>query len=149
MHEFPELVRRHRVDPGPLMHVGAAQAREIPTYYEAGFFDITVVESDHERAKALRTRFPGVNVVEDTGLDAPVRAVTVNVPGRELEVLDLIPWASLTLLTVATTAKDGANAASSYDLVTEAVTTRGFVEVDRWTRHPAEGADTFVAYLRP
>lgn len=149
MHEFPELIRRHQVDPGPLAHVGAAQAREIPAYYEAGFSDITVVETDPERAKALRTRFPGVNVVEDLALDAQVQAVTVNEPGRELEILDLIPWASLTLLTVATTAKDGADAASSYDLVTEVVTTRGFVEVDRWTRHPEDGADINVAFIRP
>lgn len=146
MHEFPELIRRHQVDPGPLVHVGAAQAREIPAYYEAGFFDITVVDPDPERAKALRTRFPGVNVVEDLRLDAPVHAVTVNEPGRELDVLDTLPWASLTLLIVATTSKDGANAASSYDLVTEAVTTRGFVEVDRWTRHPV---DLHVAFIRP
>ena len=154
MNEFPELIRRHQVDPGPLVHVGAAQRHEIPAYYEAGFSDITVIDSAPERVKSLRTRFPGVFIVEMTGnetlrLDARARVVTVNVPGHELAVLDALPWDNLTLLTVATTAKDGADAASSYDLVTEAVTTRGFVEVDRWTRHPHDAADVNVVYLRP
>lgn len=156
MHEFPELVRRHQVDPGPLVHVGAAQNREIPAYYEAGFFDITVVDSAPERTKEVRTRYPGVNVVELTGadglrLDADIlsaHVVVVNVPGHELTVLDTTPWADLALLIVATNAKDAINAASSYDLVTEAVTTRGFVEVDRLTRHPSSGAFS-VVYLRP
>lgn len=157
MQEFPELTHRHQVDPGPLVHVGAAQDHQIPAYYEAGYFDITIVDSAPERIREVRTRFPGVNVVEVTGHDDfrpgagvfSAHTVVVNVPGHELAVLNGTLWNNLALLIVATNAKDAVNAASSYDLVTEAVTTRGFVEVDRWTRDPRSGADTIVAYLRP
>lgn len=157
MREFPELIRRHQVDPGPMVHVGAAQGHEIPAYYEAGFFDITVIDSAPERVKSVRTRFPGVDVIEMTSADdfrpgagvfsSPV--VVVNMPGHELAILDTVIWGDLALLIVATNAKDASNAASPYDLVTEAVTTRGFVEVDRWIRDPRSGADTVVAFLRP
>ena len=157
MHEFPELIRRHQVDPGRLVHVGAAQGREIPAYYEAGFFDITIVDAAPERVREVRTRFPGVNVVEVTSATDfrpgagvfSAHTVVINTPGHELAVLDGPLWNDLVILIVATNAKDTGNAASPYDLVTEAVTTRGFVEVDRWTRDPRSGADTIVAYLRP
>lgn len=157
MHEFPELIRRHQVDPGPLLHVGAAQDRQIPAYYEAGFSDMTIVDSAPERIREVRTRFPGVNVLEVTGSNDfrpgagafSAHTVVINTPGHELAVLDTALWADLTLLIVATNTQDATNAASSYDLVTEAVTTRGFVEVDRWTRDPRSGADTIVAFLRP
>lgn len=157
MHEFPELIRRHQVDPGPMVHVGAAQGHEISAYYEAGFFDITVVDSAPERVKSVRTRFPGVDVVavetsDDFRPGAGIfsaKFVVINTPGHELNVLNTVIWGDLALLIVATNAKDASNAASPYDLVTEAVTTRGFVEVDRWTRDPRSGADTVVAFLRP
>jgi len=150
MQAFPELVRRHRVDPGPLVHVGGLQDRAIPAFYEAGFFDITVVDSDPERVRALRTRFPGVDFSTEGAerIDA-ASVLVINTPGYELDLLSFVPWGNLTLLIVATNTKDGDSAVSSYDLVTELVTTRGFIEVDRWTREPYDGADTNVAFLRP
>lgn len=155
MNELPELIRRHQVDPGPLVHVGAAP--DVPAYYQAGYSDITVVDSAPERVRALRTRFPGVNVVEVTGAEDfrpgagvfSAHTVVINTPGHELAVLGQTLWNNLVLLIVATNLKDADNAASPYDLVTEVVTTRGFVEVDRWTRHPADGADVNVAFFRP
>lgn len=140
MQDFPDLVRRHRVDPGHLVHVGNAQGREITAYYEAGFTNITVVDSAPERIRAVRTRFPGVEVREVTGhegfrLDATTpdaKVAVVQIPGHELTVLTHAPWGSLDLLVVGTTHTD--ETPSPYDLVTEAVTTKGFVEVDRWTR---------------
>jgi hypothetical protein len=151
---FPALTGRHRIKPGPLVHVGSAQGREVPAYYEAGFFDITVVESVPERVRALRTRFPGVDIREVTGdegfrLDAVspfANVVVVNLPGHELAVLEFAPWDSLRLLIVATSTTDNTNGASSYDLLTEAATTRGFVEVDRWQR--TADADVDVIFVK-
>lgn len=153
MFGFSALCHQHRVDPGPLVHVGDAQGREIPGYYEAGFFDITVVESSADRVRALRTRFPGVDVQEVTSgggwrLDAVSPAATVavvNIPGHELAVLEFAPWDSLRLLIVNTSASDNSVGASSYDLVTEVATTRGFVEVDRWKR---ADTDLDVAFVK-
>lgn len=150
---FPALCRRHQVGHGPLVHVGDAQGRDIPGYYEAGFYDITVVESVPDRVRALRTRFPGVLVQEVTGqtgfrLDAscPKAAVAiVNIPGHELAVLEFAPWESLRLLIVNTSASDNSAGASSYDLLTEVATTRGFVEVDRWKR---TDSDLDVAFVK-
>lgn len=150
---FSALCHQHRVEPGPLVHVGDAQGREIPGYYEAGFFDITVVESSNDRVRALRTRFPGVDVQEVTNeggwrLDAVSPAATVavvNIPGHELAVLEFAPWDSLRLLIVNTSASDNSVGASSYDLVTEVATTRGFVEVDRWKR---ADTDLDVAFVK-
>ena len=154
MHDLTALTRRHRVKPGPLVHVGSAQGREIPAYYQAGFLDITVVDSASERVRALRTRFPGVDIREVTGsegfrLDATApRAQTavVNLPGHELAVLAFAPWDSLRLLIVTTSAADNTNGASSYDLLTEAVTTRGFVEVEQWLR---ADQDIDVVFVKP
>lgn len=154
MRGFETLVQRHQVDPGPLVHVGSAQHREIPTYYGAGFLDITVVDSDPQRVKNVRTRFPGVNVVEMEDLRPgagifSAHTVVINAPGHELGILDEALWNNLHMLIVATDIKGSGNAASPYDLLTEAVTTRGFVEVDRWTRVPSDSAGLYVAYLRP
>jgi len=154
MHELPVLVDRHRIKPGPLVHVGAAQDREIPAYYEAGFLDLTVVDSAAERVRVLRTRFPGVDVREVTGnegfrLDttAPrAQAAVVNLPGHELAVLEFAPWDTLRLLIVRTSTTDNTNGASSYDLLTEAVTTRGFVEVEQWRR---ADQDLDVVFVKP
>lgn len=153
MFGFSALCRRHQVTPGPLIHVGDAQGREIPGYYEAGFNDITVVESAPDRVRALRTRFPGVDVQEVTGeagfrLDAAcpaARVAVVNIPGHELAVLEYAPWDSLRLLIVNTSASDNSSGASSYDLLTEIATTRGFVEVDRWKR---ADTDLDVAFVK-
>lgn len=153
MFAFPALCHRHQVKPGPLVHVGDAQGREIPGYYEAGFFDITVVESAPDRVKALRTRFPGVDVQEVTGeagfrLDATrpdAAAVVVNIPGHELAILEHAPWDSLRLVIVNTSASDNSAGASSYDLLVEVATTRGFVEVDRWKR---TDTDLDVAFVK-
>lgn len=153
MFGFSALCRRHQVGPGPLVHVGNAQGREIPGYYEAGFSDITVVESAPDRVRALRTRFPGVDVREVTGeagfrLDVTspaARVAVVNIPGHELGILEYAPWDSLRLLIVNTSASDNSVGASSCDLVTEMVTTRGFVEVDRWKR---TDADLDVAFVK-
>lgn len=150
---FPALCHRHQVKPGPLVHVGGVQGRDVPGYYEAGFFDITVVESAPDRVRALRTRFPGVDVQEVTGeagfrLDAVSPAATVavvNIPGHELAVLEFAPWDSLRLLIVNTSASDNLAGASSYDLLTEVATTRGFVEVDRWKR---TDTDLDVAFVK-
>lgn len=152
MLELSALVRRHRITPGPLVHVGAAQDREIPAYYEAEFFDITVVDSVPDRVRALRTRFPGVDVREVTDgeglrLDAiapGAHAAAVNLPGHELAVLEFAPWDTLRLLIVRTTTADNANGANSYDLLTEVVTTRGFVEVDQWQRSGQDLDAVFV-----
>lgn len=159
MHTFPDLVRRHRVDPGHLVHVGSAQGREIAAYYDAGFTDITVVDSVPDSIRAVRTRFPGVDVKEVTGhdgfrLDAAIpvaSVVVVQMPGHELAILAHAPWDHLNLLVVGTTHSDSGVYASSYDLVTEAVTTRGFIEVDRWTRSNNRGNgfnDLDVAYMK-
>jgi hypothetical protein len=150
---FSALCHRHRIESGPLVHVGNAQGREIPGYYDAGFADITIVESAPDRVKALRTRFPGVDVQEVTGeagfrLDAacPFAAVAVvNIPGHELAVLEFAPWDSLRLLIVTTSASDNSAGASSYDLLTEITTTRGFVEIDRWKR---TDTDLDVAFVK-
>jgi hypothetical protein len=151
---FSALCRRHQVKSGPLVHVGNAQGREIPEYYEAGFTNITVVESAPDRVRALRTRFPGVDVQEVTGevgfrLDAAcplAHVAVVNIPGHELAVLEFAPWDSLRLLIVVTSASDNSAGASSYDLLTEVATTRGFVEVDRWKR--TADADLDVAFVK-
>lgn len=153
MLEFPALCQRHQVGHGPLIHVGDAQGRDIPGYYEAGFYDITVVESVPDRVRALRTRFPGVFVQEVTGdqgfrldVSCPKAAVAVvNIPGHELAVLEFAPWESLRLLIVNTSASDNSAGASSYDLLTEVATTRGFVEVDRWKR---TDSDLDVAFVK-
>jgi hypothetical protein len=153
VYEFSALCHQHRIESGPLVHVGSAQGREVPGYYEAGFADITVVESAPDRVKALRTRFPGVDVQEVTGetgfrLDAacPSAAVAVvDIPGHELAVLEFAPWDSLRLLIVTTSASDNSAGASSYDLLTEITTTRGFVEIDRWKR---TDTDLDVAFVK-
>lgn len=155
MQHFPDLVRRHRVDPGALVHVGDADGEAIPAYYEAGFTDITVVDTDPERLRALRTRFPGVDAKQVTEfeldgfrLDAvtsKVQVLVVNMPGHELTVLASAPWDRLSLLVVETSAHLTVTHATAYDLVTEVVTTRGFVEVDRWTRS-GEVSDLRVAF---
>jgi len=176
MQAFPELVKRHRVDPGKLVHVGAHEGQEMRFYYEAGFTDMVLVEPIPELAKQLRTRFPGVEVVqaacsdhegeatlnilqrtnmstllEPGPLDQVTRTVgvalrrldaiapdaqvaVIDAQGHELEVLSAAPWDSLQMVIVETCTVDDPTVASSYDLVTEAVTTKGFVEVDRWTR---------------
>lgn len=153
MYGISALCHQHRVESGPLVHVGSAQGREIPGYYDAGFSDITIVESAPDRVKALRTRFPGVDVQEVTGeagfrLDVacPFASVAVvNIPGHELAVLEHAPWDSLRLLIVTTSASDNSAGASSYDLLTEIATTRGFVEVDRWKR---TDTDLDVAFVK-
>lgn len=150
---FPALCQRHKVDPkGPLIHVGDAQGRNVPEYYEAGFYDIIVVAPGSDRARALRTRFPGVDVQEVTEagfrLDAAsptAQVAVVDVPGHELAVLEFAPWDSLRLLIVNTSASDNSAGASSCDLVTEMATTRGFVEVDRWKR---TDTDLDVAFVK-
>lgn len=156
---FADLVDRHRVDPGRLVHVGSTVGLgpkdAVTAYYEAGYTDITVVDSDPRRIKALRTRFPGVDVVEVRSdrvfrLDATApdaHTAVVNMSGHELAVLQFAPWSSLRLLTVCTTAADNATGPSSYDLVTETVTTRGFVEVGTWPRL-GSGSDIDVAFIR-
>lgn len=149
--ELADLVRRHRVDPGRLVHVGTVTGREIPAYYDAGYVDITVVCADQRQIRAVRTRFPGVDAVEtrdelaSTSLGA--HTFVVNVPGHELALMQFTPWTSSQLLIVATSTADTENGPSSCDLVTETVTTRGFVEVDRWERSGGGGA-VDVAFLK-
>jgi hypothetical protein len=152
---FTDLVRRHRVDPGRLVHVGETQDRAIPTYYDAGYFDITIVESDPQRVRAVRTRFPGVSVIDTSvgeyrRLDAvadDAHTLVINDSGHELKLLTEAPWASLELLIVATDDTPPVDGPSPYDLVTEAVTTRGFVEVDSWPRRGG-GAGLDVAFMK-
>ncbi len=152
MLRFPAVCRRHQVDPGPLIHVGSTQGQYIPSYYEAGFLDIKVIESAPERIRALRTRFPGVDVQEVTGEDGfrldvvcpDARVAVVNVPGHELAVLEFAPWDTLQLVVVSTATADNTAGPSSYDLVTEVVTTRGFVEVDA----VKNGANLDVAFVK-
>jgi hypothetical protein len=142
---FTDLIRRHRVDPGRLVHVGAAQGSEISTYYEAGFYDVAVVDFDPERTRVLRNRYPGVEIDYLGRLDA-AKVLVINQPGQELEFLDSAPWDDLILLIVSTSADGGP---SPYDLVIEAVTTRGFVEVDQWEKsHGGGGADLDVAFMK-
>lgn len=151
---FATLVRRHRVDPGPLVHVGNIRSQQIPAYYEAGFYDITVVESIPEQVRMLRTRFPGVDVQEVTGnkgfrLDATAPAasvVVIDVFGHELDILEHAPWDGLRLLVVGTTTTSDSGA-SPCDLVIEAVTTRGFVEVDRQARSADQGVYVVFAKI--
>lgn len=150
MIDLLSLVQHHRVDPGPLVHVGNVQGDEVQRYYQAGFNDITVVESSVGRIRSLRTRFPGVDVREVTGeqpfrLDAPAHVIVVNMPGHELAVLEFAPWDTLSLIIVRTSASDNTSGPSSYDLVTEMVITRGFVEVGSWW-YPGEGLD--VAFVK-
>lgn len=150
---FEDLIDRHRVDPGRLVHVGSTEGDAVRSYYQAGYFDIRVVDSDPEHIKALHTRYPGVATINAQGpfrLDAiapNAHTVVVNTPGRELAVIQFLPWSDLRLLVVGTTAADNVNGPSSYDLVTETVTTRGFVEVDRWDRGGG-GSDLDVAFMR-
>ena len=142
MQQFPDLVRRHNVTPGPLVHVGGLLGDEIEAYYEAGFYDITVVRIGSDVARRhMRNRFPGVDVRDGVGLDATAPAVLIiNTPGQELEALQFTPWDDLRLIVVETTDNAASGlTASQYDLVTEAITTRGFVEVDRWTRSDVGG----------
>lgn len=139
-----DLIERHRLTPGRLVHVGQVGADTIPGYYDAGFIDITVFYADREHIKQVRTRFPGVNAVDnlvDTAL--PAQTYVIDVPGHELALVQLIP-AEVELLIVRTAVDDNSTGPSSYDLLTEAATTRGFVEVGQW----GGGADLGVAYLK-
>lgn len=173
---FPTLVKRHRVAPGPLVHVGAHEGQEMPFYREAGFTDVTLVEPIPELAAKLRDEFPYARVVQAacsdrTGLSTlnvmprtnmstlvgpgPLDTVNRRIPvevkrldliapsatvavidaqGHELEVLSAAPWSTLELLIVETSTVYDPTMASSYDRVVEAVTTHGFVEIDRWVR---------------
>ncbi len=145
MFDFPALVHLHRIRPGRLMHVGPVGLGTIPGYYEAGYSDITVFYADREHIKSVRTRFPGVNAVSelpDTSL--PAQTCVIDMPGYELSLVQLIP-AEVELLAVSTSASDNTNGASSYDLLTEVTTTRGFVEIDRQKR--ADGATIDVAFV--
>lgn len=145
---FVDLIERHKLTPGRLVHVGSTEPESIPDYYEARYFDITVIDADPERIKSVRTRFPGVNAVETTDELASLRldahTVVINTPGHELALMQFIPWDSIELLIVRTSAADNANGPSSYDLVTETATVRGFVEVDQ----RGGGADLEVAFLK-
>lgn len=151
MHRFPDLIARHRVDPGHLVHIGAHGGQAVPFYYEAGFNQITMLVSGSNRATVLRTRFPGVDVrcvpIFGEGsdrLDAlfpRARVMIVSEPGGELAILASVPWDSVDLLIISTSIIKITDFASPYDLVTEAVTTRGFVEVDRWTREHTGSLD--------
>jgi len=145
---FTDLIERHRLTPGRLVHIGSTEALSVPDYYEAGYTDITVIDADPERIKSVRTRFPGVNAVETqdelASVGSNAHTFVINTPGHELALTQFIPWDSLQLLIVRTTAADNANGPSSYDLVTETAATRGFTEVDRWAR----GADLDVAFLK-
>lgn len=139
MWRFPDLISRHRVDPGHLVHVGVIRDQEVSYYYEAGFSHITVAYPDPMVAKVIRTRFPGVdvNMDEERRLDAiapDARVLVVRTPGNEVSTLLAAPWSFLDLIIVETCTAIGDDPASTYDLVTEIVTTRGFVEVERWTR---------------
>ena len=147
MHRFPGLIARHRVDPGHLVHAGVRGREAVPFYHEAGYTRITVIEPAPGEAWVLRSQFPSVDVIQGScspakdnhalRLDAAApraHAVVVNDPGSELAVLAGVPWDTLDLLIVNTSTSDVTEFASAYDLVTEVVTTRGFVEVDRWTR---------------
>jgi FkbM family methyltransferase len=62
------------------------------------------------------------------------KVAVIDAQGLELEVLEGAPWDSLELLIVESCTEDDSTMASPYDLVTEVVTTHGFVEVDRWVR---------------
>lgn len=147
MHRFPGLVARHRVDPGYLVHVGVCGREAVPFYHEAGYTHITVIEPAPDEAWALRHQFPGIEVIQGScapakdnralRLDAitpRAQTVVVNDPGSELAILAGAPWGAIDLLIVNTSTSDTTDFANAYDLVTEVVTTRGFVEVDRWTR---------------
>lgn len=155
-----DLIARHLVDLGHIVHVGAVEGPEIAAYYEAGFYRITVVDADPDRVRSIRTRYPGVEVeqavcspAETRGNDeikvrrldaiAPsAKIVVINSPGHGRAILATAPWSSIELVIVGTCTTDEP---SEYDLMTEAVTTRGYVEVDRWTRN-ASTQD--VAYLK-
>ena len=153
MIDLIDLVQRHRVDPGPLVHVGSVKGSDIAAYYDAGYTDMTVIQSSAANVRTLRNWFPGVDAREVTGeqrfrLDAvspAAHTVVIGMPGHELAVLEFAPWDSMQLLVVSTTANDNAGGPSSYDLVVEAVTTRGFVEVGSWW-NPHDGTD--VAFIR-
>lgn len=156
-----DLIARHLVDLGHVVHVGAVEGPEIAAYYEAGFSHITVVDADPERVRSIRTRYPGVDVVQAVCTPAEARGnddvevrrldaiapeakiVTINSPGNERAILAHAPWDSLKLAIVGTCTADDP---SPYDLVTEIATTRGFVEVDRWTRSYPTLLD--VAYMK-
>lgn len=130
------------------MYVGMHGGEAIPFYHEAGYVHITVITPSPDEAWGLRSSFPSAEVVgascapaQDKNalrLDAVVptaQTVIVNDPGNELAILAGVPWDSVDLLIVSTnTASKATGFASAFDLVTEVVTTRGFVEVDRWTR---------------
>jgi len=161
MQFFPDLIERHQVDPGHLVHVGSVEGPEIPAYYDAGFNHITVVNADPDQARLLRRWFPAVQVeqavcslaetrgddtIEVRRLDAiapSANVAVVNSLGHERAILQTAPWENLEMLVVGTCTT---NEPSMYDLVTEVVTTRGFVEVDRWTRNTTSAQD--VAYMK-
>jgi FkbM family methyltransferase len=76
-------------------------------------------------------------LVQTRRLDAiapNAKVAVIDAQGLELEVLEGAPWDSLELLIVESCTEDDSTMASPYDLVTEVVTTHGFVEVDRWVR---------------
>ena len=157
---FLDLVTRHQVDPGHLVHVGTVNGPEISAYRLAGFDHVTVVNADPDQARALQGRFPwvdaqrmvctlaetrGDDTIEVRRLDAiapSANVAVINSLGHERAILASAPWDSLDLLIVGTCT---ANEPSMYDLVTEIVTTRGFVEVDRWTR---DASNHDVAYIK-
>lgn len=170
---FPELVRRHSLHPGRLVHVGARDGHEVFAYDQAGFADLVLIEPAPERVLRLRRRFPGARVIQAACSDregradlmtqsngplrdvalmrldvaAPLsRAAVVDTPGHERAVLAAAPWLTLDVVIVRTTARRGeATGVSPYDLVTEIVTTKGFVEVDRWTR--PDSGDVDVVFI--
>lgn len=61
---LPELLRVEHVQPRGVLHLGAHDGREVPTYLDLGFDRIVLVEPLPHRAEALRRLTPAIEVVE-------------------------------------------------------------------------------------
>lgn len=139
MHRFPDLIERHRVDPGRLVHVGAADGLEVSRYYEAGFSRITVIDPDPARARALRTRFPGVETDVTARLDADAQVLVIRHPAQARALLASAPWGSLAVIVAR---------ASTFCEAGPSDPAGRFVEVERWTRDTEADPDV-VFMCRP
>ena len=62
--DLPRLFRNLGVKPRHVVHVGAHDGEEMPSYEAAGFEKITLVEPSPEHAAKLRAKYPYADVIE-------------------------------------------------------------------------------------
>lgn len=74
-----ELVRRYKISPTQIIHVGAWEGLDVPEYRTLGIPKITLVEAMPDKANALRKRFghdEQIQIIEAAASDTSNKTVT-------------------------------------------------------------------------